>query len=151
MIVPKGGTLERVIHLTVQGPPPVVAMVPDTGHLVPTATASPGSPAAITCPPVHIDLALEREKDGTHRVIAKSPDGTLLSGIDIPVANATIPRTLAWSAGPTYDPIGNGWGASVTRDIGPLRIVASAVRTHVVVKESSRPVVVGQVGINIRF
>lgn len=59
-IIPHGGTVERVVQVTVQ----------------PTAT-----PLA----PVTVDLTLVGMPDGSKRVVASSPDGAVTGGIDIPV------------------------------------------------------------------
>lgn len=50
--------------------------------------AETGSPvgAGASCPDVSVDLALLRMKDGGHRVVASSPNGAILGGIDIPLA-----------------------------------------------------------------
>ena len=41
-------------------------------------------------PPVTVDLSLVREKDGSKRVVASSPDGAIVSGLDIPIETLTL-------------------------------------------------------------
>ena len=138
MIVPNGGTVERIVHLTVQAHPettaphaPVSTISGTTMPLpatIPRLPAPTGDSVTITCPPVQIDLVLVRLADGTHRVIAKSPNGAILSGVDIPVTNVAVPRSLAWSAGPVYNIGSRGWGGAVTRDLGPFRLMGAVTQ-----------------------
>lgn len=90
--VPKRSKLERVAQVTVQ---------PDKGP------AEPDKP----CPPVTVDLSILREPDGGRRILASSPDGRVVAGLDIPVEPATLlhhpPR---WAIGATYGPeVAGAW------------------------------------------
>lgn len=105
--IPKGSVVERVIHVEVQ---------PSSSHVDPIAT--PGStgtehqvPLSLPPSPVRLDLTLVRLQDGTRRVVASSPDGTVIPGasVDIPVEPAKPePKVLKWAAGAVYG--GTVWG-----------------------------------------
>lgn len=122
MLIPKGGTVERIVHLTVQGGPPQPMAIPAASGL-PTSDS-----ARVTCPPLTVDLALVRMKDRTTRVIAKAENGAVLGGVDIPVENAAPVRTLLWSVGPVYNVAARGWGGAVTRDMGPVRLLGAVTQ-----------------------
>ena len=75
------------------------------------------------CPPVTIDLSLVREKGGSRRAIASSPDGAIVSGLDIPVETLSYaPRV--WAAGISIDPVHQVGGIWVERDISRIRLGA---------------------------
>ena len=146
-IAPKGAVLERNIGVTAQ-------VKPDTQWVhvtVPAAPAHLDSVPVVTCPPLVLNLSIDRMPDNTRRVVAKSPNGTILDAIDIPVTAAPVARRLPWSAGVVVDPVGHGWGPDVTRDFGPFRVVASVMRTNVNVGGQPRQATVGQVAFNLRF
>ena len=115
--IPKGAKLERVVQVKVK---------PRNG--TPTAaTGTPGSgPANVLpeLPPVTVDLSLVRLPDQTRRVIASSPNGDVIGGVDIPVEAARPVRSLRWAAG--YEFAVSTWGKThsiiVQRDLGPLRL-----------------------------
>jgi hypothetical protein len=70
-ILPENAKVERVIQVVIQPryvdiPLKVVEINPFT--------------------PITIDLTLARMPDGGHRVVASSPDGEILGGVDIPVS-----------------------------------------------------------------
>lgn len=84
--IPRKAKVERVAQVTVQ----------------PDAIAEAGKP----CPPVTVDMTLIREPDGMRRVLASSPDGQVVGGLDIPVESAAPPAEpkrwgigLSWSVG----------------------------------------------------
>ena len=52
-------------------------------------------------------------------MIASSPNGEILAGVDIPVEAARPVRTLRWAAGGLWNPPDKTWGAWVQRDLGP--------------------------------
>lgn len=102
--IPKKTKLERVSQITVQ----------------PNAIATPGKP----CPPVTIDMSLVREQDGSRRVLASSPDGEIIAGLDIPVETAAPPeKPKRWSAGLSWSPIDNSAGVWIERDVPVFRKV----------------------------
>lgn len=100
--VPKGAKVERIEYVTVQ----------------PTATAEAGKP----CPPVTVDMTLIREDDGSKRVIASSPDGQIVAGLDIPVETLPTPEARPWAVGVSVDPVRQSGGVWVERDIGRVRL-----------------------------
>jgi hypothetical protein len=83
------------------------------------------------CPPLTVDLSLVRLKDQTHRVIASSPDGTIVGGVDIPIEAPKIPRPTRWSVSALagYDShVGrNVWGGEVGYQRGPFVIQGGAI------------------------
>ena len=106
MIIPRGDTLERTGEATVQ------------------PTEKPGE---LPRPPVVIDWSLVKEPDGGARVIASSPDGTVVSGEDVAVTKPQqAPGARNWAAGLEYAV--NSWGVSrsvlAQRDLGPIRLGA---------------------------
>lgn len=82
------------------------------------------------CEPVRVDLSLIREGDG-RRVVASSPDGEIISALDMPIVAALMPAPARpWAAGGSYDPIQRRYGAWVERDIARLRVGADVVQTE---------------------
>lgn len=139
-IVPPGAVVERVVSVTVQ-PKPIIERSPDTSRtpigtvqVVPRETPAAGTGAiakvdTVKCPPVTVDLTLLRMKDGTHRVTASSPDGTVIGGVDVPVEAAVASlKPKVWSAGALYNPVSKTYGAFVTRDLGPVRAIAQTIQ-----------------------
>lgn len=119
--VPKGSVVERVVYVEVQPKP--VPKPPDSepvpGHEVP--------PVLWTPPKVRLDLTLIRNPDGTRRVIASSPDGEVVGGMDVPVEAAPAPPKVLRSAlGLRYavNPWGNTKSLVGHRDFGWLRVGA---------------------------
>lgn len=116
--IPPGKKLERVAKVTVQ---------PD----------APAPPAGQPCPPVTVDLSLVREPDGAHRVLASSPDGQVVGGIDIPVAPAMIPPPeKRWAAGLSWSPTTRTSGIWLERDVR-IPLIDAHARVGVDVVETS--------------
>ena len=142
--VPKGARVERVVQVKVQ-----------PRNATPTAaTGTPGSgPVNVLpeLPPVTVDLSLVRMPDQTRRVIASSPDGTIVGGVDIPVEAARQARALKWSAGGTWNPADRSWGAWVQRDVGPVVLGADALQVRDPVQAGGRLRWVGLVRAGIRW
>lgn len=104
--VPKKAKLERVAQVTVQ----------------PSA-----APAGQPCPPVSVDMSLVRESDGSRRLLASSPDGTIVGGVDVPVESAASPaEPKRWAAGLSWSPSSETAGVWIERDV-PLFSVAARV------------------------
>ena len=130
-IAPKGGTVERVVEVTVaprlSGPAArdrdsVRASPNKIGDLSPRDSSVGLQPPP--CPALHVELALIRMKDGSRRVTASSPAGRILGGVDIPVEGARPPATpRRWVAGPLVSIDWRQWGAYLARDVGPLQLV----------------------------
>lgn len=92
-------------------------------HSHTSVNASPATP----CPPVHLNLDLVQSKAGDERVIASSPDGEVLGGVDIPVSHfeGSSPKELPWRAqalaGVHIAPgLPRQYGAMISRDVGPF-------------------------------
>lgn len=85
----------------------------------------------IQCPPVTLDLGIVKMPDETRRVIATSPDGEIIGGLDIPTAPAKSFKQLKWAAGAVYDPQYKDYGAFVDRDIGPFRVGVEVIKSRV--------------------
>jgi hypothetical protein len=107
--LPKGETEIRRVGVKVR---------PTSGPVPAPAGSPPGT--AATCPDVSVDLSLtENKKTGEQRVTASSPDGFILSGIDIPLRSYTPPEDYHWGSGPLFglDTLGNRYqGAVLERD-----------------------------------
>lgn len=96
--IPRKATVERVAQVTVQ----------------PDAIAQPGKP----CPPVTIDMTMIREPDGMRRVLASSPDGQVVGGLDIPVESAALPtEPKRWGVGLSWSVGDQTAGVWVERDV----------------------------------
>jgi hypothetical protein len=117
--IPKGATVERVISATIK---------PRSVLKIPTAGAE-SAPAATECPPVRVDLSMIREGD-QRRIIASSPDGDVVAGLDVPLEAGTIPISHPWSAGLSYG-TDRTPGVYVERDLGRIRVGAEAIRQEV--------------------
>ena len=130
--IPPGKKLERVAQVTVQ---------PD----------APAPAAGKPCPPVTIDLSLVRDPDGAHRVMASSPDGQVVGGLDIPVAPTLIPPPeKRWAAGLSWSPLTRTSGLWVERDVRvPLIDLKARVGLDVVEADSGR--VEGRLRVGVAF
>jgi len=118
--IPKGAKLERSVS---------VAVMPRTVGTSPEAKASRA--------PVTVDLALVRMPDQTRRVIASSPDGEIVGGLDVPVEPATVQRVQKWSAtglvGYDVRNLRPVYGAMVSRTAGPFVVQGGFIGTTVFV------------------
>lgn len=116
--IPPSARLERVAQVTVQ---------PDTTPSI------PGAP----CPPVTVDLSLVQDQAGAPRVLASSPDGQVVGGIDIPVAPAQVPDPpRRWAAGLSWSPITRTSGIWVERDVR-IPIIGIQARVGVEVRQAA--------------
>lgn len=125
-MIPKGGTVERVVKVTVKPKPLLVAEGSKASVNQKVAELSGNSGQLecplVECPPVNIELSLVRMPDESRRVVASSPDGEILSAVDIPVeAAAPVPEPKLYAAGVSVEPFKRTLGAWVDRDIGFLR------------------------------
>lgn len=112
--VPKGGKVEREISVTVK---PRTTTGDNAGGGIKIKSVP------LNCPPVAVDLALVRMPDDTRRVVASSPDGEVVGGLDVPVDPIILPASAKrWSAGLSYDVLHQTPGVWVERDIDRLRI-----------------------------
>lgn len=136
--LPKGSVEERRVSVVVQ-PRRGVAVhqesakitmgIPadsaEVARLVASADHPAGSPDMVDscdCPPVQVDLSLVRMPDHTRRVVASSPDGQVVSGIDVPSELLSVPRIPRWTASAVAvaDLDGIRPGILVTRRLGPI-------------------------------
>lgn len=109
--IPKGVVVERIAQIIVS--PNVPTHVPSSPSL-----ESPSATVPL-CPPVTVDMTLIRQKDGTRRIVASSPDGQVIGGVDIPVESAAPAKVLKNAAGASYNPVGKTYGLWYQRNIGP--------------------------------
>lgn len=131
--LPKGAVEERRVSVVVQ---PRRGVAVPANHFsqpvkmvdsaeVARLVASTDHPAVVDscdCPLVQVDLSLVRTPDNGRRVIASSPDGKILSGVDVPLEPVTVPRIPTWtlSAIAVADLDGVRPGALLTRRLGPI-------------------------------
>ena len=101
--IPKGGVEERRVAVRVK-------------------------PKQPDCDPVQLDLSLVRIGDG-RRVVASSPNGEIISALDMPIVAALMPAPARpWAAGGSYDPVQRRYGAWIERDIARLRVGADVMQ-----------------------
>ena len=81
-------------------------------------------PVAKECPALTVRLDLIQQEEG-RRVVASSPDGDIVGGIDIPVEKWIKRNENKWAAGVTYD-TDRKPGAFLDRDLGPFRVGVEA-------------------------
>lgn len=120
--IPKGGAIERVIQVSIKPKPldpiPMISSPMDAPGIL-----MPGSAQPVNAP-IRVDLTLVRMPDGTRRVLASSPDGEIVGGVDIPVESATSQKPLRWTASilRTWEPTTGkqGWGGQLQRNMGPF-------------------------------
>ena len=127
--IPPGSTVERVAKVVVR-PRPIShpaqgAMGQTSGPSQPGQVSGPGVlPPSIPCPPVTVDLTLIRTSDQQRRVIASSPDGDILGGVDIPVEGVSIKADPKWTVSGLvgYDSLRRSrvYGGLVSRRVGPF-------------------------------
>lgn len=113
--IPAGHVEERRISVHVQ---------PDVIRKSDTTNTDVSVTPACECKPVRVDLSLVRDTDGGRRVIASSPDGRILGGLDVPIAADSIFRNREWAAGVSYNPFDGTPGAWIERDVGRIRVGA---------------------------
>lgn len=125
-VLPKGSTEERRLQATIRPKagiklPPEVApsLSADCRHAIESAQ----------CPDVTVDLSLVRQGDG-RRVVASSPDGSVVAAMDMPIDAGAMPTPRPWAAGVSCDPgkCQQTPGAWVERDLGRIRVGAEAIR-----------------------
>lgn len=132
MVVPKGAKVERVVQVRVR---------PVNDKTISREYSAENEKQ--TCPPVTVDLALVRQQDNTRRVIASSPDGQILGGVDIPIDAPLVSEQLKWAAGLSYDTSRKA-GIWLDRDIGPFR-------AGMAVRQSAAGGIRGDIRVGVRF
>ena len=157
--LPSGATEVRRVSVVVKPPRGVVHFrdglhVPMVGQGTvnppPQGTAGsiPAQPIADSCDcqPVTVDLSLVRMPDKTRRVVASSPTGQILSGVDVPIELESALRIPRWtlSAIAVGDLDGIRPGALLSRRIGPIVLGAGAISDPWL----RRPGAIVQLGVN---
>lgn len=147
--IPKGAVVERNVEVIVQ--PGMIPVLKDRtlGITKPPSIEllEPAGPTnladAFQCPEVHVNLSLIRQKDMTRRVIASSPDGKIIGGLDVPVSEPAFPKPQRWTvqalAGYDSHASREVFGGQVSYGRGPFTISAGALGST------------GFVGAGIRF
>lgn len=135
--IPKGAKVERIVEVTVD-----TSKMPSSGrHAEPVFGGPPTPPdlfraratgsSVAACPPVTVDLTLVRLKDKTQRVIASSPQGEVVGGLDVPVQDQPIPRVQRWTAAGLagYDTHAgrNVFGGQVSYSRGPFVVSGGVI------------------------
>lgn len=92
--VPSGAAVERVVR---------VSVAPKEIDLT-----APGAHSA-ECPALDVDLSLVRLPDDSRRVIASSPNGEIVGGVDIPVESAAPYKGYNWLVGGGVNLFDKGW------------------------------------------
>jgi hypothetical protein len=103
--IPKGGKAERVISVDIQS-------------------------ARTDCPVCTVDLTVVRMADDSRRVVASSPTGPVLGGLDIPMI-PLVDHRHSWTIGASRGTAQNSWGIWVDREFGPFRAGVEANRIGV--------------------
>lgn len=136
--IPKGSTLVRKASITVQAKVPTASVsgtltVESIVQQAKSMMVMPEPEVQATdkqdCPPVTVDLSLVEMPDSSQRVVASSPDGVILGGVDIPVRDAEPqPEPKLWAVGAAISTRQN-LGVWIERDLGFLRLGAEANTT----------------------
>jgi hypothetical protein len=132
--LPKGAVVERNVEVIVRPAPQLNTRGSQYDKDTHLEMPNPGAPdlsAAFQCPDVKVDLSLVRMKDQTHRVIASSPDGKVIAGLDVPVSEPPSFKPQRWTAQGMV-----GWdtkqgrqvfGGQVSRNLGPFTLSVGAI------------------------
>lgn len=102
--IPKGAKVERIVEVTID--PSKKAVSGRNGEPVSGVVQTPTDPrdgaarpsSVAACPPVTVDLSLVRMPDKSQRVLASSPDGSVVGGIDVPVQDPAPFKVQRWTA-----------------------------------------------------
>ena len=113
--VPKGAKVERVVQVKVRPTLEIADGIKDSPSLSPDAKPANN--------PITVDLSLIRLRDDTKRVVASSPDGEIVGGLDIPVETLAY-KPRVWAAGISVDPVHQVGGVWIERDISRIRLGA---------------------------
>ena len=115
--IPAGAKVERIERIVVRPTAPstsAAATAPTNGSGQLAAGPIPALPSTT------VDLTLLRMKDDTQRVVASSPDGTIVGGVDIPVSSAPAePKRTAIGG---YDLINKAYLAGYLHKVGPFQV-----------------------------
>lgn len=130
--IPKGAKIERNIEVIVQPRPERAPVAPEAqAEGILEAPAPRNLSDAFQCPEVKVDLSLVRMKDKAQRVIASSPDGKVIGGLDVPVSETPFPKPQRWTAeamtGYDVHLAHQVFGGQVSRNLGPFTVSAGAI------------------------
>lgn len=120
--VPKGGKVERTTVIKVKPKP-----APKVGPVKPGPYGL--CPVPRECPALTVRLDLIKMKDDGRRVVASSPDGDIVAGIDVPVLPPVVRDVPLWAAGATVTQ-DRRYGAFLDRDLGPFRVGAEVAQAE---------------------
>jgi hypothetical protein len=114
--LPQGAKAERIVHVKLQ---------PNAESLAIPAAVK-GTEITWLPRPLTLDLTLARMPDGGGRVVASTPDGMIVGGMDVPVS---VPTGKKYShvAGALYTPSG-GYGAWYHQSLGERWVIGAQVR-----------------------
>jgi hypothetical protein len=115
-VLPKGARPERIVHVRLQPNAESIA--------IPAAVK--GTEITWLPRPLTLDLTLARMPDGGGRVVASTPDGMIVGGVDVPVSVPGI-RNLRNAAGGSYA-LGGGCGAWYHRSLGERWVIGAQLR-----------------------
>jgi uncharacterized protein YcfJ len=124
-VLPEGARSERIVQVKIQ---------PNAESLAIPATVK-GTEITWLPRPFTLDLTLARMPDGGGRVVASTPDGAVVGGVDVPVSEPTG-KKYSHVAGALYTP-GGGYGAWYHRSLGERWVVGAQVRYAPVVGVSA--------------
>ena len=101
--------------------PATLPKAPKGGKAVRSDTVTV-QPSQAGCPICTVNLTMFDMKDGSHRVVANSPTGTVVSGLDIPLVPLELEKSHPWAAGVSRGTGSQAAGFWIDRDFGPLRV-----------------------------
>lgn len=129
-LIPKGAKVERIEEVTVnptEKPSSGLNLgAVSEGKPTPSGPGdrSPAASLQAGCPPITVDLTLVRMPDKSQRVLASSPDGSVVGGIDVPVEIPAPFKVQRWTAEALagYDTHAgrNAFGGEVSYAKGPF-------------------------------
>ena len=96
------------------------------GTKVERAVSVTVQPTQPECEPVQVDLQLVQDGEG-RRVVASSPDGMIVGGLDVPVRQIAFEESRPWAAGISYG-TDRSQGVWIERDLDRVRIGAEIIR-----------------------
>jgi hypothetical protein len=122
--IPRRSKLVRVVKVEVQ---PRATPVQDASSATPD-----GASQRLICPSAEVDLSLLQNSDKTERVVASSPEGAIVGGVDVPVAPLPkLPKDARWtlSALRGYDVTRakTAWGVGLSYSRGSFLATAGAI------------------------
>lgn len=135
--LPKGAKVERIVQVTIDPSAKPLSGRNGDGSLGGRPSPSGGEilrPAGSnerSCPPVRVDLSLVRMPDKSQRVLASSPDGQVVGGIDVPVSSPSPFKVQRWTAAALagYDSHAgrNVFGGQVSYSRGPFVVSGGVI------------------------